>query len=538
MNTNMKSYIKLLSLGALLAGSTACTDLDVDLDNQYTEFPENPIASLGKYQACYTYFQNVLSRDYKEQILLSSDEFFPVAFGSDYRDVRYSLPYLHMTNADNWFNESTFTAMTSGIVYCNNVILEINGGNATEYAAAAAPVRAVRAFYHFILMDVYGDVPIMEFNQEEGVPVDRQPRAKVAEFIEKELLESMDDLSEENSLNTYGGPNKWMAKALLAKLYLNWGVYTNEITTVTNDTPNPKLNDCVKVCDDIIGSGVFEVGTGYRKKFFPDNKLNNRDFIYSTAYNVDNGHDWGRYFQFRQNNNGTSYWGFPLTQSCGGNIRVNPYMVDLLQALPGDERAKTILGGDVYIYDPSTYELTGERFVYNGAPVTFTKDITLVSADIDMSVTKDINGWCSGYECVKYPINNTYNTHSRRQTNDIPIFRYADILLTKAECILRGATATNGATVAGLVDEVRDCSGAPHVQGAFTLQDLLDERGREFFAELWRRNDLIRYGQFEKERLYVKEINPNGWNDKNKRLYPIGTAVMNTNTNWTQNPGY
>ncbi len=535
----MKSYIKFLSLGVVVAGATACSDLDVDLKNQYTEFPDNPIASLGKYQACYTYFQNALSRDYKEQVLLSSDEFFPVAFGADYRDVRYSLPYLHDTNPDNWFNSSTFEQMTTGIVYCNNVILELNGGDATGYVPASAPVRAARAFYHFILMDAYGDVPVMEINTPEGEAVERAPRAEVARFIEKELLEIMDDLSENNDLNTYGGPNKWMAKALLAKLYLNWGVYTNPITSVDNNTANPKLNDCVKVCDDIIRSGIFEVGTGYRRKFFPNNKLNNKDFIYSTAYNVDNGHDWDRYFQFRQNkNNGISYWGFALTQSCGGNIRVNPYMVDLLQALPGDERARTILGGDVYVYDPSTYEPTNVRFVYNGQPVTFTKDIVLDIVDGDMSVTKDIKGWCSGYECVKYPIDNNYNTHSRRQTNDIPIFRYADILLTKAECILRGATATEGATVASLVDEVRDCSGAPHVQGAFTLQDLLDERGREFFAELWRRNDLIRFGQFEKERLYVKEINPDGWNDKNKRLFPIGTNIMNTNTNWTQNPGY
>ncbi|MDE6439075.1 MAG: RagB/SusD family nutrient uptake outer membrane protein, partial [Muribaculaceae bacterium] len=72
-----------------------------------------------------------------------------------------------------------------------------------------------------------------------------------------------------------------MAKALLAKLYLNWGVYTNPITSVTASTPNEKLNECVAICDDIILSGLFDVGQGYRKKFFPDNGVQIKDFIYA-----------------------------------------------------------------------------------------------------------------------------------------------------------------------------------------------------------------------------------------------------------------
>lgn len=533
----MKSYIKLLTLGAILAGTSACTDLDVPVNGYYTEFPNSPEALEGKLQGCYSSFQSVLCRDYKEMVLLTSDEFFPISFDGDYRDLRYAAPYLHQIHPDQWFLESTYNAMSGGIVYCNNVILELGGENGTD--PIVAPVRAARAFYHFILMDCFGDVPVLAKNTGEGEAVERKPRAEVAKFIESELLDIIPVLTENIDGNTYGKPNKWMAEALLVKLYLNWGVYTNDITTVDNNTANEKLNDCVKWCDELIKSGKFELGDSYRKKFFPDNGVQIKDFIYSTAYNVDNGHDWDRYFQFRQNKGGyNSYWGFELTQSCGGNIKVNPYMVDLLQALPGDERAKTVIGGPIYEFDPSNYELTSTPFIYNGQQVVFTKDITLKYADTELNVGKDINGWCQGYECVKYPINNTYNTHSRRQTNDIPIFRYADILLTKAECILRGATATEGDTPASLMNKVRDCASAPHVNGTPSLQDLLDERGREFFAELWRRNDLIRFGQFEKERLYVKDINPTSLTNKNLRLYPIGTAILNNNTNWSQNKGY
>ena len=105
-------------------------------------------------------------------------------------------------------------------------------------------------------------------------------------------------------------------------------------------------------------------------------------------------------------------------------------MTDLLLALPGDERAKTIIGGPVYEFDPTTYEITSTPFEYKGAQVVMSKDITLKTVDVELNVGKDINGWTQGYECVKYPINDTYNTHGRRQTNDIPIFRFAVILLS------------------------------------------------------------------------------------------------------------
>ena len=84
----MKSYIKLLTLGTVFAGATARTDLDVNLDNQYTKYPDNPIATEAKFRGCYSSFQSVLNRDYKEMVLLSSDEFFPVSFDGDYRAVR------------------------------------------------------------------------------------------------------------------------------------------------------------------------------------------------------------------------------------------------------------------------------------------------------------------------------------------------------------------------------------------------------------------------------------------------------------------
>ena len=137
-----------------------------------------------------------------------------------------------------------YGSFLNGITYTNKRIQLYGGpGYPEELDPIVAPLRAIRAYYHFWMMELYGDVPILDRVTSENEPIDRQPRAKVAEFIEKELLEILNQeegLSKANDMSTYGKPNYWMAAALLAKLYLNWGVYTNDITTVSNSTPQSK----------------------------------------------------------------------------------------------------------------------------------------------------------------------------------------------------------------------------------------------------------------------------------------------------------
>ena len=113
----------------------------------------------------------------------------------------------------------------------------------------------------------------------------------MAKYIEKELLEIIPYLTEENNEQTYGKPNKWMAEALLVKLYINWAVYTApDIATFDAATAkNEKLDDCVKWCDEIIKSGVFDIAAGsngYRSKFYPNNGVQIKDFIYAMPYHT------------------------------------------------------------------------------------------------------------------------------------------------------------------------------------------------------------------------------------------------------------
>ena len=182
-----------------------------------------------------------------------------------------------------------------------------------------------------------------------------------------------------------------------------------------------------------------------------------------------------------------------------------------------------------------------EEYEVDGQQVVLTRDIPLNPVDEIMGVDNTPHGGRSvGYRSIKFYMDlQTTAAQSRSQSNDVPIFRYADVLLMKAEAILRGATATNGDTPMSLINQIRDYVGAEEkVTDSVTLDDLLDERGREFADESWRRNDLIRFGKFEDDWGWKHIINPAAKTQLYRRIFPIPTGVMNTNTNWEQNPGY
>lgn len=546
MKTRLYSYF---TAGLLALTMVGCTDLDVDVKSKYTEYPSSEVALEGKMADVYYAFRGALGRRFNEAQTLTTEE-VGVSFDGDWVDNRnYSHMSLHDFSADD-ASIGWYTDLASGITKCNQIIVDMGGDNADP--KMIAPARAMRAYYHFVLMDNYGAVPILDKIPDEDAVVERKSRPEVAKWIESELLGVIPLLTDKSDASTYGKPNKWMAEALLVKLYLNWAVYAqSDVTKYEPSQANEKLNDCVKYCDDIIKSGLFSLGGGvksWRAKFYPDNGAQVKDFIYAMPYDAVSapGNTYGRFRTWRKADGGTdqtgkkkmSYYGEPSIKSFGGNFAMSPEFAELF-SLPDDNRNDAVLGGDAYILNPTTHEKTSERWLYAGKPVTFTKTITLKAQDADLNVGNDANGWSQGWKSIKFiPANADYVAcNGRDQSNDIPIFRYADILLTKAECILRGATATNGDTPASLMNQIRACAGAPAVTSV-TLDELLKERGREFFDENWTRNDWIRFGTWENEFGVHRKNFPTANFDKTRRIFPIPTEVRKKNTNWEQNPGY
>ena len=534
----MKTNIKGLFLAGLASLTVGCTNLDVDVDSLYTEYPTNDIAVEAKMADIYYHFSGVLGRRYMEQMCLSSDEYSAASFGGGWYDGgAYAHPALHNYSYEDatldWFG-----TITEGISKANKAIIDLGGNDAGE---AVAPARAIRAYFHWIIMDGWGDVPILDRIPADGETVDRKPRAEVAKWLESELLAVIPQLTTEVNANTYGKPTKWMAEALLAKIYINWPVYTAESVDQYDaaTAANPKLDDCISACDDIINSGKFNLGSvDYLHKFSYDNSWKVEDFIYAMPYDAINlqGFQYARPRSFKQLKNmlpnvyGSSD---KFTQSFGGNIVVTPEFAKLF-SLEGDIRNFCILRGDIFNRDAKTLRPTSEPFMYKGNQVNFTENITLIKQDNTIDVGNDDKALMQGCHSIKWFITPGDYNNGRNQSNDLPLFRFADILLMKAEALAR--LGQNGAK--DLFNQIRAYANAPQIAAEPSLEEIYQERGREFFDENWRRNDMIRFGHFEDEFFPHYKNFPDANFDKRHRIFPVEQEMLDLNPGWTQNPGY
>lgn len=541
----MKSNIKLMFAAGMMLLATGCTDLDVPLKSQYPSYPNSEVALNAQLNSIYSHFRGTLGRRFFEAMSLSSDEQTAVSYSGGWIDGgAYSHPSLHdfsyEDNTIDWMGE-----LGKGCVKANEVI------NSDVDAKYKMPARAMRAYFEFLMMDCWGDAPILDVTVEGNDMNKRQPRAIVAKYLEKELLEIIPHLSTDASEGRNGIPNKYMAQALLAKLYINWPVYMAASVDKydASSATNEKLDACISICDDIINSGKFNLGSmAYRFKFGPNNSaLNVEDFIYAMPYDTytATGMQYGRANSYKDiKSMNPSYFGMKLSNSGGGYMTMTPEFANLF-TLAGDERNNCVIGGQVYVYDPTTLlpttEVAKDR---KGNPLILTKNITLRYTDANhttldwqnLDVGDDLDGWRQGYRSVKFFVINDDYKNGRNQSNDVPIFRYADILLMKAEALTRKGT---GGTVAqSLFNQIRTYVHAPSLTHVPTLQDIYEERGREFMNENWRRNDMIRFGHFEDEFFPHYHSNPYANFEKTRRIFPIHKDMLDNNTEWKQNPGY
>ena len=539
----MKLNRLFISAGLLAMALTSCTDLNMAPNSQYTEDPSQNsgidpmIVVEAKMADVYYHLAGTLGRRYMEAQCLASDEFTPLAFAGGYYDSgTYAHQALHCSSPNDasigWYDD-----VTAGITKANTILEDLGSGASAQMKA---PARAIRAYYTWILMDSYGDTPILDKVQAEGSVVPRSSRKEVAEWIESELNDIIPALTDDVTENTYGKPTKWMAEALLAKLYINWPVYTAESVDQYDaaTAANPKLDACIAACDEIINSGKFNLGSvDYLHKFSYDNGWQVEDFIYAIPYDAINrqGMQYARPRTFKDMKNLLpNVYGSTdkFTQSFGGNMVVTPEFAKLF-SLDGDIRNLSILRGDVYVRDPKTLRPTTEPFMYKGNQVHFTEDITLAKKDNNIDVGNDANAYQQGCHSIKWFTTPADYNNGRNQSNDLPIFRFADILLMKAEALTR--QGSSGAKA--LFNQIRTYAGAPTIANEPTLQEIYDERGREFFDENWRRNDMIRFGHYEDEFFPHYKDFPDARFDKRHRIFPVPQNTINLN-GWEQNPGY
>ncbi|GEP97424.1 RagB/SusD family nutrient uptake outer membrane protein [Chitinophaga cymbidii] len=509
-----------------------CTNLEEDVYDQVLETSfeatENDLPSV--IAPAYTVMRNLYigwqgNFDLQEE---SADAIVTPERPNGWYDAgTYQRMHWHEWPSNQWQPQNLWNNCFAGINNVNRIISQIEAGTIPVTSGkenVIAELKAVRAFYYSVLVDTHGNVPIVsDFNNAE-LPM-QSTRQQVYDFVEKELLDNMELLSTEVSKATYGRLNKWTAKAVLARHYLNAQVYTG----------TPQWDKCIAACDDIIGSNKYILEANYKTSFLTNNE-NSKEIIFAVPYDE----VFATQNSIHRKTLATAHINVLnlAAPMWGGNCAV-PQFINTYD--PDDTRLK-----DTWIMGPQYSVTTGALIL------TYTKNVPSIEE----------TGFFDGYRIGKYEIK---PGASGGLSNDYPIFRYADVLMMKAECLLRKGLANDAAL---LVTEVRQrafattnaakatVTGAQLQQGSIyeygywqpngTVADpeggadiqygrFFDELGWEFAAEGHRRMDMIRFGVFSRKTWFNHRPKNDG---KTRSLFPIPQEELDKNPNLDQNGDY
>ncbi len=443
----------------------------------------------------------------------TSDEVIAPTRGPDWDDNgQWRMLQTHTWNDNQSQIRGSFNGLLSAQFAASNV-LQFNPS--TQQAAEA---RFIRALTMYAVLDGYDQVPYREDLTNYKILPKTLKGLEAADFVISELNAIMNDLP---STGPAYIANQNAAKALLMKMYLNKGVYANRAAPTF---AAPDMNQVITFADQIIGSNKYSLSSNFFDNFAPDNDIKSTENIYTLLNKPGDrgGNIRGGTFQVSHYNMNPAGWNGFATLSdfydkfnAADQRRGIYYPYPAGPPNPGKRQNVGFLIGQQYnlttdaplnARNPST------------APLSFTRAVKIRETGSDLEVT--------GIRVIKYPFD--YATPGDQKDNDWAIFRLADVMLMKAEALLRTGDAA-GALV--IVNTLRVKRGVlPLV--SLDLDAMLDERGRETYWEGWRRQDQIRFGKF----LGAWQEKPAS--DASHLLFPIPSDQLAVNPNLTQNPGY
>ena len=413
----------------------------------------------------------------------------------------------------------------------------ISGANLTTINYYRAEARFLRAYQYWVLMDVYGNPPFVTENTVIGSGYPPQiSRPALYAYVVSEL-KAIDPLMVKPGQNQYGRADEAAVWALLARVYLNSGVYTAPANSSFSSYTKGDVTDAITYASKVIAAG-YHLVPDFTELFLADNHLcagaqgdgpaTQNEFIFTINYSG----------VFTQGYGGLQY----LTH--GGTVGSMP--VDSMGAESGgyDElRAKPAIP-NLFPTPPYT---DGSHWPNNGNPDTRAEfwypgqqlAVTSQPTESDgLGVTKFRNVTRTGA---------AGDTSSTTFSNiDLPVFRLPEMYYIYAEATLEGGSGGSMTTATNYMNTVLTRAYGGSTAGninssQLTLQFILDERGREFFWEGFRRTDLIRYGLFTSSSYvwpFKGGIASGTGLPSFRNLMPIPESDLSANPNLKQNPGY
>lgn len=559
-----KTMIKTVLAGILALGMVSCADdLNISSIDPQTDPSYDPMQLLAKQYACLSVTgqsgpagQGDISGDEGESGFyrtlfnlqeLCTDE---VAWAWQNDEGIPELTNIQW-NASSARIEWCYRRLAFNIMLFNNYLTEQDGVADPAYIAE---VRFLRALHYYYYLDLFHKAPFKTVFNTTELPVDLGGK-DLYDWLDKELTEVeplMAEVGAYNNTSDYGRADRGAAYMLHARLALNSSVYTDG---QVND-----LQKAIDYCDRITQSGAYKLSTeskngfsGYAQLFMGDNDQNSEamketifpircDGLRTQSYSSSTYIIASMYTDGMPYLNGNAKWQCMFSRSS----LVGKFFSDPENQVPmaTEDDVKMLPAGatedDITALDEQKGISTKDVIAAAG------DDRAMFYAGVgggvrELSVSR-ITAFLNGLSIVKwtnYRTDGAVGNNENYYDTDIPLFRYAEVLLTRAEANFR---LGHPELAVPDINDLRNRAHAATVTADDITEDfLIDEWSREFYVEGRRRSDLVRFGRFSGSS-YIWPFKGGQANGTGVQsfydIYPIPSNELANNPNLSQNPGY
>ena len=416
-----------------------------------------------------------------------------------------------------------------------------------------AEVRFLRALNYYYFLDLYRKAPFKD-TFDDNLPTEKSGK-DLYEWLDNELTTIeplMAEVGAYNNSENFGRADRGAAYALHARLALNSAVYT--------DGQIKDYQKAIDYCNKILvdNAGKYELCrvakngySGYQQLFMGDNDCNPaamKEIIFPIRQD---GVKTRAYAGTSYLVNASTITGMPYA-STSDPWKCLFARVDLVKKFFPNEDIPKATKEDL-LSNPSKDQVIAKdnemgistadviakakddrALFYMGIGGCSDKVRTLTPGD---AITSPLNG-ASFVKWTNLHADGTAQHHQNFSDTDFPMFRLAEIYLTRAEAKFR----LNGSQD-GLADilEVQGRANRDLKASSVDEQTLIDEWCREFYMEGRRRSELVRFGLFTGSKYLwsFKGGSENGQGIPTKcNIYPIPGDEIKNNPNMTQNPKY
>ena len=538
----MNKIIFALPLLAISLSFTSCLDEtpkdqipESEIYDSANSLYVNAVASLYNYIGAHEEgegLQGTCRGIYDYNTLTTDEAIIPIRGGNWYDGGLWENMYDHTWTATDTDLYNVWKYLYKVIVLSTKSLETIdqhksllNDQQRDEYKAE---VRAVRAMFYYYAMDMFGRIPILESSTQKTADIRQSNRSDVFKYIVNELQTVAPLLPNEHSNlqgNYYGRVTRPVAWFLLAKLALNAEVYTDDNwtdsyrpdgKTIMIDVDGTQKNawlTCIHYCN-LIASAGYSLASDYTKNFAVHNENSNENIFTIPLDKMLYLNEFHYLFRSRHYAHGGAYGGASENGTCA-----------------------TLHTMAVYGYNTSSPDARLDMNFYTGKVEVDGSNVTLDDGTpleykplaVERNLTSSQYIETAGARMKKYEVDRTAYSDGRTPDNDIVLYRYADVMLMKAEAKVR-----NGESGDEELNAVRNRVGMPSLPA--TLDNILNERLLELVWEGWRRQDMIRFGTYNKS--YDIHTPSEADNKGYTTVFPIPGKARELNPNLEQNPGY